>query len=119
MMKLTKFRLFLSSLFATFDIFLLVGSISYLPVFITWHPLLFFFLLIAEHIFQTCNQRCVFAKEHRSLTSRHKLLLNRHQRAVSTQEGKARSAWLVAFAEFVDCIKASEGKEALTACPEG
>jgi len=52
----------------------------------------FYFLLLAEHIFQTYNQLCVFAKEHHSLTFRYKLLLIRHQRVVSAQEGNARSA---------------------------
>ena len=105
-MKFTKLRLFLSSFFATIHSFLLTGSISYLPVFIR-KPLLVSFLLLAEHIFQTCNQCYVFAKEHHSLNSRHKLLLSRHQRAVSTQEGNARYACLVAGTLPVDCIKAT------------
>jgi len=77
-------HLFLSSFFATFDSFLLAGSISYFPV--------VDFLLLSEQIFKAYNQPCVFAEEHHSLTSRHKFLLNRHQRFVSTQEGNARSA---------------------------
>jgi len=57
-----------------------------------------YFLLLAEEIFQTYLKGWGFAEEHNWLTSRHKLLLNRRQRDVSTQEGNARSAWLVAIA---------------------
>ena len=91
-------------IFCNLDSFLLAGSISYISVFIRWKLLLFYLLLLAEHIFQTYNQPCVFAKEHHSLTSRHKLLLIRYQRAVSAQEGNARSAWLVAVARLVDRV---------------
>jgi len=85
-MKITKkVTSILSSFLATFDTFLLTGSISYFPV--------VYFLLLSEQIFKAYNQPCVFAEQHHLLTSRHKLLLIRRQRAVvSTQEGNARSA---------------------------
>ena len=49
-----------------------------------------YFLLLAEQIFKRTTYVSFFVKEHHKLTSRHKLLLNGHQRAaVSTQEGNA------------------------------
>jgi len=83
-MRLTKLLPCLSSFFATFEGCRLVGSNSYL--------LCIFFSFPNKYFKRTINVS-FFVKEHHSLTSRHKLLLNRDQRAaVSTQEGNARSA---------------------------